>query len=97
MNPSWRWGISVLTTYLSRAKNRSALNSKLKGSTLGDAGQEQDADVSAQSWIRKQKRRAKQREKELAEKREKEMAEQEQAVYDESEWVGSGGMYADLP
>lgn len=44
-----------------------------------------DDGLSAKSWIKKQKKRAKEHERELREKRAQEMEEQDQAVYDERE------------
>ncbi len=69
-----------------RAKNQRALNSKLKGSTIGDSSR--DDELSAKSWIRKQKKRAKEREKELADRRQREMDEEDRAVYDERDLEG---------
>jgi U4/U6.U5 tri-snRNP-associated protein 1 len=67
------------------------LNAKLKGSTLGDVNR--DDELSAKNWIKKQKKRAKERERELAERRQREMEEADKAVYDESkllDYSGSG-------
>ncbi|EIW72236.1 hypothetical protein TREMEDRAFT_24325 [Tremella mesenterica DSM 1558] len=71
---------------IEKARNRSALNAKLKGSTLGDTNT--DDTLSAKDWIKKQKKRAKEREKELALKRQKEMEEADAAVYDERDLAG---------
>jgi len=71
-----------------RSKNRSALNAKLKGSTLGDNNR--DDSLDAKSWIKKQKKRQKQFEKDAAERRQKEMDEADhRATYDESESIAS--------
>ena len=72
-----------------RSRNRTALNAKLKGSTLGDASIRDDA-LSTKDWLRKQKKRAAQREKEMALKRQREMEEADKAVYDESGFRFSG-------
>ena len=71
---------------MNRAKNQSALNAKLKGSTLGDTNH--DDGLSAKNWIKKQKKRAKERERELAEKRQRDMEESDRAVYDERDLEG---------
>lgn len=55
----------------------------MKGSTLGDTNR--DDSLDAKNWIKKQKKRAKEREREQAEKRAKEMEERDQAIYDERE------------
>lgn len=65
-----------------RSRNRSALNAKLKGTTLADASA--DDGLSAKDWLKRQKKRAKQREKELAERKAREL-EEDKAVYDERE------------
>ena len=44
--------------------------------------------MSAKSWIRKQKKRAKERERELADRRQREMEEADNAVYDERDLEG---------
>ena len=65
-----------------RVRNRTALNSKLKGSTLGASNR--DDSLDAKNWIKKQKKRAKERERELAERRQREMDESDRAAaYDE--------------
>ena len=72
---------------ISKLQNQRALNAKLKGSTLGDSGKDDTLDSAA--WIKKQKKRAKQREKELAEKRAREMEEADKAAaYDERDLTG---------
>jgi len=72
---------------MSRAKNQKQLNAKLKGSTLGDSSRDDTLDTAA--WLRKQKKRSKQREKELAEKRAREMEEADKAAgYDENDLTG---------
>lgn len=70
---------------MDRVKNQRELNSKLKGSTLGEKSG--DDKLAAKDWVRKQAKRAKMREKELAERRRKEMEEDDQAIYDERELV----------
>ena len=55
----------------------------MKGSTLGT--NVADDSLSAKSWIKKQKKRARDHERELAERRAREMEEADKAVYDESE------------
>ncbi|KAK4685834.1 U4/U6.U5 tri-snRNP-associated protein 1, partial [Tremellales sp. Uapishka_1] len=72
---------------IAKARNKTDLNKTMKGSTLGSTSKE-DADLSAKNWIKKQKRRAKEREKELALKRQKDMEEADQAVYDENDLTG---------
>ena len=57
----------------------------MKGSTLGT--NVADDGLSAKSWIKKQKKRAKDHERDLAAKRVKEMEEQDSAVYDEREYL----------
>ena len=42
-----------------------------------------DDQLSAKEWLKRQKKRAKQRERELAEKKAKELEEADRAVYDE--------------
>lgn len=70
-----------------RARNRSALNAKLKGSTLGD--QSADDGLSAKAWLKKQKKRAKDNERALAERRAREMEEADKlASYDERDLAG---------
>jgi hypothetical protein len=71
---------------LDRLQNRSALNAKLKGTTLGAASK--DDGLSAKDYVKKQKKMAKKRERELAERRQKEMEEADKASYDESECRG---------
>ncbi|WRT70292.1 uncharacterized protein IL334_007290 [Kwoniella shivajii] len=71
---------------IEKARNRSALNAKLKGSTLGSSNQDDSLDTK--SWIKKQKKREKQRAQELAAKRAKEMEEADQAIYDENDLTG---------
>lgn len=71
---------------MNRARNQHALNARLKGSTLAEKSK--DDELSAKRWIRKQKRRAKERERELAQKRQKDMEEADQAVYDERDLEG---------
>ncbi|WWD19575.1 hypothetical protein CI109_104036 [Kwoniella shandongensis] len=71
---------------IEKARNRSALNAKLKGSTLGDNNA--DDSLDAKSWIKKQKKREKQRAKEMAEARARDMEEQDKAVYDENDLTG---------
>lgn len=56
----------------SRARNRSALNEKLSGHTLGEATQGENEDLK--SWIK----RIKKRERELATKRAEELEIQDQ-------------------
>ncbi|WVR07742.1 hypothetical protein IAU60_004785 [Kwoniella sp. DSM 27419] len=70
---------------IEKARNRSALNAKLKGSTLGDANA--DDSLDAKSWIKKQKKREKIRAKEMADRRAREMEEQDK-VYDERDLAG---------
>lgn len=77
------FSIFLIKSDWDRSQNRNALNSKLKGASLGAANTE-EKDISAKNWIKKQKKAAKLREQELAMKRQKEMEEQDQAVYDES-------------
>ncbi|WVF73035.1 hypothetical protein IAT40_007853 [Kwoniella sp. CBS 6097] len=70
---------------IAKQRNKSALNAKLKGSTLGDTNA--DDSLDAKSWIKKQKKREKIRAQEMA-RRAKEMEEQDQAVYDERDLAG---------
>jgi len=56
----------------SRARDRSALNEKLSGHTLGEASHDEKEDIK--SWIR----RTKKRERELAAKRAEELEIQDQ-------------------
>lgn len=53
---------------------------------MGDSSR--DDELSAKSWIKKQKKRAKERERDLAERRQKEMDESDTAVYDERDLEG---------
>ncbi|KAK8853158.1 hypothetical protein IAR55_003859 [Kwoniella newhampshirensis] len=71
---------------IEKARNRSALNAKLKGSTLGENNA--DDGLDAKTWIKKQKKREKQRAKEMAEARARDMEEQDKAVYDETDLTG---------
>ena len=72
---------------MGRAKNQKQLNAKLKGSTLGDSSKDDQLDTAA--WLRKQKKRSKQREKELADRRARDMEEADNAAaYDESDLTG---------
>lgn len=57
------------------------MNSKLKGSTLGASNE--DEGLSAKSWIKKQKKRAKDNERDMAQRRARDMEEQDAAIYDE--------------
>ena len=70
-----------------RLQNQRALKAKLKGATLGDSSKDDSLDTAA--WLKKQKKRAKQREKELAERRAREMEEADRAAaYDERDLEG---------
>ncbi|OCF38162.1 U4/U6.U5 tri-snRNP-associated protein 1 [Kwoniella heveanensis BCC8398] len=71
---------------IAKQRNKSALNAKLKGSTLGDTNA--DDSLDAKSWIKKQKKREKVRAREMAERRAREMEEQDRAVYDERDLTG---------
>ncbi|WVQ84312.1 hypothetical protein IAT38_006464 [Cryptococcus sp. DSM 104549] len=71
---------------IQKARNKSALNAKLKGSTLGEKNA--DDSLDAKSWIKKQKKREKQRAKEMADARAREMEEADKAVYDEQDLAG---------
>lgn len=77
-----RWKL----TSSGRSRNRSALNAKLKGSTLGDTNR--DDSLSTKDWAKKLAKRAKQREKELAERRQRDMEEADKAAYDERDLAG---------
>ncbi|WWC91651.1 uncharacterized protein L201_006597 [Kwoniella dendrophila CBS 6074] len=70
---------------IEKARNRSALNSKLKGKTLGLSNEDDKLDTK--SWIKQQKKREKLRAAELA-KRAKEMEEADKAIYDERDLSG---------
>jgi U4/U6.U5 tri-snRNP-associated protein 1 len=61
----------------SRARDRSALNEKLSGHTLGEAAQGENEDLK--SWIK----RTKKRERELATKRAQELELQDKQFQDE--------------
>ncbi|GFZ48646.1 hypothetical protein JCM24511_06395, partial [Saitozyma sp. JCM 24511] len=71
---------------IEKSRNRSALNAKLKGSTLGDTNR--DDSLSTKDWAKKLAKRAKQREKELAERRQRDMEEADKAAYDERDLAG---------
>ncbi|RSH91795.1 hypothetical protein EHS25_009165 [Saitozyma podzolica] len=71
---------------IEKSRNRSALNAKLKGSTLGDTNR--DDSLSTKDWAKKLAKRAKQREKELAERRRRDMEEADKAAYDERDLAG---------
>ncbi|WWC64651.1 uncharacterized protein I303_107262 [Kwoniella dejecticola CBS 10117] len=70
---------------IEKARNRSALNAKLKGKTLGTSNE--DDKLDAKSWIKQQKKREKLRAAELA-RRAKEMEEADKASYDERDLSG---------
>ncbi|WWC71951.1 uncharacterized protein I206_105910 [Kwoniella pini CBS 10737] len=70
---------------IEKSRNRSALNAKLKGKTLGISNE--DDKLDAKSWIKQQKKREKIRAAELA-KRAKEMEEADKAIYDERDLSG---------
>ncbi|KAJ9095700.1 hypothetical protein QFC21_005572 [Naganishia friedmannii] len=74
---------------IAKAKNQRALNAKLRGSTLGEAAAEEDAESTA-SWIKKNKKMQKQRarEIEMARQRELEQEERDRGVYDEDDLSG---------
>jgi hypothetical protein len=78
--------LTVLVFPFDRAKNQRALNAKLRGSTLGDAAAEEDAESTA-SWIKKNKKMQKQRAREIqmARQRELEQEERDRGVYDEGQ------------
>ena len=72
---------------IAKAKNQRALNAKMKGGTLGDKNKDDSLDTK--NWIKKQKKRAKEREKELAARRVREMEEADNAAtYDEKDLEG---------
>ncbi|OCF61175.1 U4/U6.U5 tri-snRNP-associated protein 1 [Kwoniella mangroviensis CBS 10435] len=70
---------------IERSRNRSALNAKLKGKTLGTSNEDDKLDTK--SWIKQQKKREKLRAAELA-RRAKEMEEADKAIYDERDLSG---------
>ncbi|WVQ67101.1 uncharacterized protein L199_005295 [Kwoniella botswanensis] len=70
---------------IERSRNRSALNAKLKGKTLGISNEDDKLDTK--SWIKQQKKREKLRAAELA-RRAKEMEEADKAIYDERDLSG---------
>lgn len=78
--------VGLKLTGSGRSRNRSALNAKLKGSTLGDTNR--DDSLSTKDWAKKLAKRAKQREKELAERRQRDMEEADKAAYDERDLAG---------
>ncbi|KAI9633988.1 SART-1 protein [Dioszegia hungarica] len=71
---------------IDKARNRSALNSKLKGTTLGSTNA--DDALSAKAWLKKQKKRAKDNERDMAQRRAKDMEEQDAAEYGERDVAG---------
>lgn len=75
---------------IAKAQNRLALNAKLKGQTLGAAGEADGDDDDALGWIKKQRKRAKKlaKELEMAKQREAEQAELERGVYGEEDLRG---------
>ncbi|ODN77678.1 hypothetical protein L202_04828 [Cryptococcus amylolentus CBS 6039] len=58
---------------IEKARNKAAYNAKLKGSTLSQPST--DDSLSAKDWIKKQKKREKQRQQQLAKQRELDQAE----------------------
>ncbi|KAL7418367.1 hypothetical protein Q5752_006825 [Cryptotrichosporon argae] len=71
---------------IEKSRNRVALNAKLKGSTLADAGK--DDALSAKSWLKQQKKRAKRHAEDALEKKRREQEEQDAMVYDERDLAG---------
>ncbi|ORX40646.1 SART-1 protein [Kockovaella imperatae] len=77
---------SDLKERIAKARNQRDLNAKLKGSTLGDVSN--DDGLDAKAWLKKQKKRAKQRENELAARRAREQEELDKAAYGEEDLAG---------
>jgi hypothetical protein len=77
---------ALMSTAANRAQNRLALNSKLKGQSLG-APSTDDPD-SALSFVKKLKKSKKLKEFEVARKKEEELAEREKLAYGEEDLRG---------
>lgn len=71
---------------LYRARNKSALNAKLKGATL--SAPSTDDNLDAKSWIKKQKKREKQRAREIAAMQARDKEEQDRLMYGEEDLAG---------
>lgn len=71
---------------LYRARNKSALNAKLKGTTL--SAPSMDDSLDAKSWIKRQKKREKQRAREIAAMQARDKEEQDRLMYGEEDLAG---------
>lgn len=71
---------------LYRARNKSALNAKLKGATL--SAPSTDDSLDAKSWIKKQKKRENQRAREIAAMQARDKEEQDRLMYGEEDLAG---------
>lgn len=71
---------------LYRARNKSALNAKLKGTTL--SAPSTDDSLDAKSWIKRQKKREKQRAREIAAMQARDKEEQDRLMYGEEDLAG---------
>ncbi|KIR34051.1 U4/U6.U5 tri-snRNP-associated protein 1 [Cryptococcus deuterogattii MMRL2647] len=71
---------------IEKARNKSALNAKLKGATL--SAPSTDDSLDAKSWIKKQKKREKQRAREIAAMQARDKEEQDRLMYGEEDLAG---------
>ncbi|WVO14290.1 hypothetical protein L204_101922 [Cryptococcus depauperatus] len=71
---------------IEKARNKSALNAKLRGTTLADPGK--DDNLDAKAWIKKQKKGEKRRAKEFAEMNARELEERNNLIYGEEDLAG---------
>ncbi|OWZ35804.1 U4/U6.U5 tri-snRNP-associated protein 1 [Cryptococcus neoformans Tu259-1] len=71
---------------IDKARNKSALNAKLKGTTL--SAPSTDDSLDAKSWIKRQKKREKQRAREIAAMQARDKEEQDRLMYGEEDLAG---------